>query len=175
MRSREVEVIFVELFEFLERFHNEHTDFGELHTKIHESLWPKEAELMEFFRREFVTYHGEQVYRELPAEIIAAQSDTAIELHGKTFNRTRYSDEILWHSGLNPFCGDCSVSPGQIHLESCDIEECPRCFGQLLSCGCVWGEGPVEAHLQTREAVEARRAAQQKEHLARRAEAGLAT
>jgi hypothetical protein len=31
------------------------------------------------------------------------------------------------------------------------MEACPRCFGQLISCGCALGEGPAEADLKTRE------------------------
>jgi HEPN domain-containing protein len=151
----DVKAVFVELYEFLERFHNDHTDFGELHSKIEESLWPKEAELIEFFRREFVTYNGEQVPRTLPAAIVAAQRQATIELHGKTFDRIRYGEEIGWRVQL-PYCGDCLVSPGQFHLDGCDIEDCPRCFGQLLSCGCQEGRGPAEGALVGRNVMAAR-------------------
>jgi hypothetical protein len=158
----EVEAVFVQLYEFLERFHNEHSDFGELHSKIEPSLWGKEAELMEFFRREFVTYNGEQVPRTLPAEIVAAQSRTTIELHGKSFDRIRYGNEILWR-GIPAFCGDCLVHPGQIHLDSCDIEECPRCFGQLLTCGCSLSQGPPDVELVSRAVMKVQRAEWEKE------------
>jgi hypothetical protein len=69
MSADEVQEVFVRLYEFLERFHNDHTDFGELHFKIEASLREKEAELMEFFRPEFVTYNGEQVPRDIPRQI----------------------------------------------------------------------------------------------------------
>jgi hypothetical protein len=51
MSADEVQGVFVRLYEFPERFHNDHTDFGELHFKIEASLREKETELMEFFRR----------------------------------------------------------------------------------------------------------------------------
>ena len=34
-------------------------------------------------------------------------------------------------------CHDCNVAAGGFHHPGCDMEECPRCHGQLLSCGCL--------------------------------------
>ncbi len=34
-------------------------------------------------------------------------------------------------------CGDCGAQPGNYHHVYCDIEECPRCHGQLFSCDCL--------------------------------------
>jgi len=33
-------------------------------------------------------------------------------------------------------CHDCSVAAGGVHHPGCDMEECPRCGHQLLSCEC---------------------------------------
>ena len=59
-----------------------------------------------------------------------------------------------------PYCGDCSVAVGQLHLDACDQEECPRCFHQLLSCGCLWAEGRPEDQIEDREVAAARHAAE---------------
>lgn len=36
-------------------------------------------------------------------------------------------------------CPDCGVKPGEIHDFGCDVEECPRCRWQLITCEC-WGD-----------------------------------
>lgn len=33
-------------------------------------------------------------------------------------------------------CHDCGIALGGFHHTFCDMEECPRCGGQLLSCDC---------------------------------------
>jgi hypothetical protein len=33
-------------------------------------------------------------------------------------------------------CPECRVRPGQVHRAGCDIEQCPYCGGQLISCDC---------------------------------------
>jgi len=34
-------------------------------------------------------------------------------------------------------CHDCGVRHGGTHHPGCDAEKCPRCEGQLISCGCL--------------------------------------
>ncbi len=37
-------------------------------------------------------------------------------------------------------CGDCGRPEGEYHLDGCDIERCPKCHGQLLTCECTFPE-----------------------------------
>ena len=34
-------------------------------------------------------------------------------------------------------CSDCNIAGGSFHHPGCDMEECPRCHFQLISCGCL--------------------------------------
>lgn len=159
MSPYEVESVYVQLFEFLTRFHDEHTDFGTLHDKIEPGLWRREAELFEFFRREMVTYNGVEVIRRWPTEILNAQSETTVELYGREYERLAYGMEPGWEMYATYPCHDCAVQAGQLHVPNCDVEACPRCFGQLITCGCLWEQGPPDEELVPREVAieEARR------------------
>jgi hypothetical protein len=52
-------------------------------------------------------------------------------IEGKKYRRnTAYHDS-------HDRCHDCGIINGNIHHFECDIERCPRCEGQLLSCACT--------------------------------------
>ena len=53
--------------------------------------------------------------------------------------RIPYGSESVEFEELtdHPTCGDCAVAKGQLHIPSCDIEECPSCHGQFISCECI--------------------------------------
>jgi hypothetical protein len=77
-----------------------------------------------------------------PAKIDRAQTLKHYRIGGELFARIKYGDECFgWRVATTP-CHDCAVTEGQFHVPGCDVEECPNCHTQLLSCECdVWDVG----------------------------------
>ena len=48
---------------------------------------------------------------------------------GKKLNSSLYKDSVK--------CHDCGIKNGGKHHPGCDMERCPKCEGQLISCGCL--------------------------------------
>jgi hypothetical protein len=58
------------------------------------------------------------------------------EIEGESFSPVPFGAES---GGWNPegmVCHDCGVAPYAFHHPGCDVEECPRCRMQLISCDC---------------------------------------
>lgn len=66
--------------------------------------------------------------------IQAAQHEKAIKFGDGLLARVPFGSE-LFDVGLT--CRDCGCDRGQLHVSVCCVEQCPRCNGQRLSCGCT--------------------------------------
>lgn len=72
----------------------------------------------------------------------------ALFADGRRFEFARHGTE----RGMKAFrglpCGDCGVSWGGLHHPGCDLQRCPVCHGQLISCGCL-DDDDVDADAET--------------------------
>jgi hypothetical protein len=77
-------------------------------------------------------------------KIKESQKITYYLLGDKQLPRVRYGEEAdNWGANDHP-CGDRAVEKGQFHVPSSDIEQCPNCGGQLLSCDGDHVDGPAQ-------------------------------
>jgi hypothetical protein len=85
-----------------------------------------------------------------------AQDEKTVMLSGKRYRRIRYGKEpiptdasgdfrTLWAEVIMRPCHDCGVIRGELHLDGCDMERCPRCGGQYFCCDCRIEQDELES------------------------------
>lgn len=86
--------------------------------------------------REFVIYRGQRMIAGWPERIAAAQRVTQLQVGERRLDRIPFGSEGTdWGADARP-CPDCRVQQGELHVAGCDIEECPNCHEQLITCDC---------------------------------------
>lgn len=83
-----------------------------------------------------VEYNGIIMDAEWPAQIEAAQGITSVSIAGLLYERVPFGSERNMQTKGLANCGDCGTLPQQLHVPDCDVEQCPKCFQQWLSCNC---------------------------------------
>lgn len=55
-----------------------------------------------------------------------------------------YPNEYIHFDENRTYCPDCIAKRGEYHMNLCDIEVCPKCGQQLITCGCIKGMCHIE-------------------------------
>ena len=83
-----------------------------------------------------IVCNGVEMVEGWPERIQEAQQILDSSIGGVVPTRVRYGVETDdWGADRVP-CHDCKVVKGQLHVLSCDIEQCPACGGQSIGCDC---------------------------------------
>lgn len=83
-----------------------------------------------------------------PDKIREAQTIRSYDVAGKEWPRVAYGKETRmdWTADNRP-CHDCGALQGQLHVVGCDVEECPACHRQAISCSCPNDQAEFERRL----------------------------
>jgi hypothetical protein len=65
-------------------------------------------------------------------------SDERLRIGGVDYEPIRWGGEKGYpFQDMTERCGDCNVPNGGVHHHGCDLEQCPLCHRQAISCGCM--------------------------------------
>lgn len=156
--SEEIKKKYCTLFSLYKRLFEEETK-----TNIHiENISTTIVESIVTFADQFTIFRG---YEILKADLttckdeilLAQQHPNFIDKNGTIVQRIKFGSEghflesikedeqesyYTSTSYLCDYCDDCYAKQGEYHLVHCDLERCPICGGQALSCDCQlkWAE-----------------------------------
>ena len=90
-----------------------------------------------WFKYGLVKYRGHWMRCDFAEKLNKDQEARTYGHDGRDYTRIPYGSErdVDWGADVQP-CHDCSAVKGELHAKGCDVERCPVCGGQVITCPC---------------------------------------
>lgn len=150
IKSEEIKVKYSKLLSLYKRYHEQKFGTNSIPNGDNSSRLAI-SQLLDFASHG-VVFRGEEMTKERRKELEKEIEDNRtiqfiVYADGQQCKRIKFGSEIevLKKHGIKftadsiyqtDYCPDCCAKPGEYHLDNCDWEICPRCFGQLFGCNC---------------------------------------
>jgi hypothetical protein len=86
---------------------------------------------------------GTELHYVIPRELEIKGELLTLPINGTFLDRVKVGNGGDFCDSSD-FCPDCGATNEQVHIPGCDVERCPSCKGQLISCACEIGPLPPE-------------------------------
>lgn len=133
---------YAKLFVIYKKLYKSYTgeDIKNLDSFKEEYIQKAISDLLDFENR-LVVFRGEEIPKKwhpiaLKEIEFNQKYHTLRDENGINYERIKYSSQRDFTDKIFPFCGDCSAIDGEYHIFGCDLEACPKCGNQLISCEC---------------------------------------
>lgn len=102
-------------------------------------------------KSEAIKQWGQKGYDEYQEKVKSERKQENFTIDGMSYPRIPWGAEKRFgevETKPDELCHDCLAEPGMLHIFNCDMEECPKCGNQALSCPCEIAEYTEKSALQ---------------------------
>lgn len=152
LNSIDIKRKYCKLFELYIKLHSRFFNKKYLNDKYNEML----IQILDYAKG-FEVYRGSEFspkdLKKVKKNILLSQKNEWVYNKKQAFVRTKYGEEPIFlnrkfgyriiEDSMNiyqySYCGDCLAAQGEFHDRECDLEICPNCGKQLITCSCFDG------------------------------------
>lgn len=98
--------------------------------------------------RKTIVVNGQEVAEGWDRVLAEAQDQRTYSIGGEVLERIPFGEDYDGVASGAESCRDCAAARGELHVPFCCCEQCPRCLGQAIGCGCEHDDQDEDAEVQ---------------------------